>query len=68
MAQYDTSLSGLLDNLAPLKNICSVNRPMSDWMPDNVRALNTTRRKNEVIWRENPLFVNFEIFQKSLWQ
>ena len=32
VAQYDTSLSRLLDKLAPLKKICSVDRPMSDWM------------------------------------
>ena len=23
------------------------------------------RRRHEVIWRKNPLFVNFEMFQKS---
>ena len=34
-------------------------------MTDNIRALKAKRRKNEVIWRKNPLFVNFEIFQKS---
>ena len=65
VAQYDTSLSRLLDKLAPLKKICSVDRPMSDWMTDNIRALKAKRRKNEVIWRKNPLFVNFENFQES---
>ena len=34
-------------------------------MTDDIRVLKTKRRKNEVIWRENPLFVNFENFQKS---
>ena len=67
VAQYDTSLSILLDKLAPLKRICSVDRPMSDWMTDDIRALEAIQRKNEVIWRKNPLFGNFEIFQKSLW-
>ena len=57
VAQYDTSLSRLLDKLAPLKKICSVDRPMSDWMTDDIRALKAKRRKNEVIWRKNPLFV-----------
>ena len=38
---------------------------MCDWMTDDIRALKAKRRKNEVIWRKNPLFVNFEIFQKS---
>ena len=65
VAQYDTSLSRLLDKLAPLKKICSVDRPMSDWMTDDIRALKAKRRTNEVIWCKNPLFVNFEIFQKS---
>ena len=38
---------------------------MNDWMTDDIRVLKAKRRKNEVIWRKNPLFVNFEIFQKS---
>ena len=45
--------------IAPLKKICSVDRPMSDWMTDDIQALKAKRRKNEVIWRKNPLFVNF---------
>ena len=53
VAQYDTSLSRLLDKLAPLKKICSVDRPMSDWMTDDNQALKAKRRKNEVISREN---------------
>ena len=51
VAQYDTSLSRLLDKLAPLKKICSVDRPMSDWMTNDIRALKAKRRKNEVICR-----------------
>ena len=31
----------------------------------DIRALKAKRRKNEVIWRKNPLFVIFLIFQKS---
>ena len=34
-------------------------------MTYDIRALKAKRRKNEVIWRKNPLFVNFENFQKS---
>ena len=64
MAQYDTSLSRLLDKIAPLKKICSVDRPMSDWMTNDIRALKAIRRKNEVIWQKNPLFVNFENYLK----
>ena len=62
VAQYDTSLSRLLDKHAPLKKICIVDRPLSD---DDIRALKITRRTNEVIWRKNPLCINFEIFQES---
>ena len=65
LAQYDTSLSRLLDKHAPLKKICIVDRPLSDWMTDDIRALKIIRRKNEVIWRKNPLCINFEIFQES---
>ena len=41
----------LFDKLAPLKKICSVDRPMGDWMTDDIRALKAKRRKNEVILR-----------------
>ena len=34
-------------------------------MTDDIRALKIIRRKNEVIWRKNPLCINFEIFQES---
>ena len=34
-------------------------------MTDDIRALKAKRRENEVIWRENRLFINFEIFIKS---
>ena len=64
VAQYDTPLSRLLDKLAPLKKICSVDRPMSDWMTDDIRALKAIRLKNEVIWRKK-ISVFFLIFPKS---
>ena len=60
VAPYDTSLSRLLDKHAPLKNICIVDRSLSDWMTDDIRALKAIQGKNEVIWQENPLFINFE--------
>ena len=65
VAQYDTSLSRLLDKHAPLKKICIVDRLLSDWMTDDIQALKIIRRKNEVIWRKNPLCINFEFFQES---
>ena len=65
VAQYDTFLSRLLDKHAPLKKICIVDRPLSDWMTDDIRALKIIRRKNEVIWRKNPLCINFDFFKES---
>ena len=35
--------------------ICIVDRPLSDWMTDDIRALKIIRRKNEVIWLKNYL-------------
>ena len=37
-------------------NICIVDRPLSNWMTDDIRALKIIRRKNEVIWRKDPLY------------
>ena len=34
-------------------------------MTDDIRALKAKRRKNEVIWRKNPLFVNFKILNSN---
>ena len=56
VAQYDTSLSRLLDKHAPLKKICIVDRPLIDWMTDDIRAVKYIRRKNEVIWHKNPVY------------
>ena len=33
---------------------------MSGWTTDDIRALETIRRKNEVIWQKHSLFVNFQ--------
>ena len=46
VAQYDTSLSRLLDKHAPLKKICIVDIPFSDWMTDDILTLKIIRRKN----------------------
>ena len=53
MYQYDRFLSELLDKHAPLKKITVVDRPLNEWMTDNILALKAIRRKNELIWREN---------------
>ena len=45
VAQYDTSLPRLLDKHAPLEQTCIVDRPLSDWMTDDIRAVKIIRRK-----------------------
>ena len=49
---YDRFLSELLDKHAPLKKIRVVDRPLNEWMTDNILALKAIRRKNELIWRK----------------
>ena len=46
---YERFLSELLDKHAPLKNIKVVDRPLNEWMTDNILALKAIRRKNELI-------------------
>ena len=43
--QYDASLSSLLDKHAPSKRIYVVDRPMNDWMTDDILVLKALRRK-----------------------
>ena len=45
--QYDASLSSLLDIHAPSKRIYVVERPMNDWMTDDILVLKALRRKYE---------------------
>ena len=49
--QYDASLSSLLDTHAPSKRIYVVERPMNDWMTDDILVLKALRRKYESLWR-----------------
>ena len=41
-------------------NICIGDRPLSDLMTYDIRAQKIITRKNEVIWRKNPLCINFQ--------
>ena len=54
--QYNKYLSDLLDKHAPKKNIYVVDRPLNEWMTDNILALKAVRSKNELIWRENSYY------------
>ena len=57
--QYDASLSSLLDKHAPSKRIYVVDRPMNDWMTDDILVLKALRRKYESLWRKTHLTVHF---------
>ena len=45
VAQDDTFLSRLLDKHAHLKKICIVDRPLSDWITDDIRALKDVKMR-----------------------
>ena len=36
-----------------------------DWMTDDILALKKNRRKKELIWRKNPITINFDIYIES---
>ena len=63
--QYDTLLSSLLDKHAPSKRIYVVERPMNDWMTDDILVLKTLRRKYESLWRKTRLTVHFDMYSES---
>ena len=63
--QYDASLSSLLDKHAPSKRIYVVERPMNDWMTDDILVLKALRRKYESLWRNTRLTVHFDMYSES---
>ena len=63
--QYDDSLSRILDKHAPLKQMYVVERPMNDWITDNILALKKIRRKHESIWRRTRLTIHFDLYKES---
>ena len=63
--QYDKYLSDLLNKHAPKKNIYVVDRPLNDWMTDDILTLKAIRRKNELIWRKTRTTINFDIYYDS---
>ena len=62
--QYDASLSSLLDKHAPSKRIYVVERPMNDWMTDDILVLKAPRRKYESLWRKTRLTVHFDMYSE----
>ena len=64
--QYDASLSSLLDKHAPSKRILYVvDRPMNDWMTDDILVLKALRRKYESLWRKTRVTVHFDMYSES---
>ena len=63
--QYDASLSSLLDKHAPSKRIYVVERPINDWMTDDMLVLKALRRKYESLWRKTRLTVHFDMYSES---
>ena len=63
--QYDASLSSLLDKHAPSKRIYVVDRPMNDWMTDDILVLKALRRKYESLWHKTRLTVHFDMYSGS---
>ena len=62
---YDRFISELLDKHAPLKKITVVDRPLNEWMTDNILSLKAIWRKNELIWRKTRIIINFNIYYNS---
>ena len=44
------------------KKITVVDRPLNEWMTNNILALKAIRRKNELIWRKTRITINFNIY------
>ena len=65
VTQYDNFLSELLDKHAPLKEIDVVERQLNDWMMDDILARKKICREKELIWRQNPITINFDIYIES---
>ena len=42
-----------------------VDRPLNEWMTDDILKLKAIRRKNELIWRKTRTTINFDIYYES---
>ena len=49
----------------PSKRIYVVERPMNDWMTDDILVLKALRRKYESLWRKTLLTVHFDMYSGS---
>ena len=64
VARYEF-LPSLLNKHAPLKEIDVVERPVNDWMTDNILALKKIRRQREKNWRQSPITINYDLYYES---
>ena len=62
---YDKYLFDLLDRHAPKKIIYVVDRPLNEWMTDNILTLKAICCKNELIWRKTRITINCDIYYDS---
>ena len=51
--------------LTPSKHIYVVERPMNDWMTDDILVLKPLRRKYELLWHKTRLTVQFDMYSGS---
>ena len=42
-----------------------VDRPLNEWMTNNILAMKAIRRKNELIWRKTRITINFNIYYNN---
>ena len=59
---YESTLSRLLEQHAPIKKRVVTLRPAAPWYNDHIRMEKAKRRKLERIWRKNKLTINREMF------
>ena len=50
---------------APTNRIYVVERPMNDWMTDDILVLKALHRKYESLWRKTRLTVHFDMYSDS---
>jgi hypothetical protein len=60
--QYNTSISNVLDKLAPTKTRTVTLRPVAPWYNDSIHESRKLRRKAEATWRSSGLQVHKEIY------
>ena len=61
------SLSSIFDKHAPSKHIYVVERPVNDWMTDDILVLKGLRRKYESLWHKITSLFTLICIQKVVW-